>query len=260
MTLTPEIIFDAYRESNLIAATATLEDWQSSEGLRLLNRIVSGAYGFEVGDPLEDWPIGQYGIANEDKAWWCAHTWKWPAINSRLIAASDEAQNVYFPPQPSDGSRMAIIDPNGLLAAAPVTVHGNGRTVQGAETQVIDTDGAELIWFYRAELGDWVLLSTLTGAADEDFPFPSEFDDYFITTLAGRVNPRYGRALSEETVVALTRTLGKLRARYRQSTVVPGQPGVAVLTGGFGSHWGTRHRRLRGHRLGHHIRPPYAGV
>lgn len=236
MTLTPDIIKEAYRESNLIAQIAEPSAGQTTEALPRLNSIVSGAYGYEVGRQLIDWPVGQEGVTNDDAAaYWTNDIWAYPPANMRLIAASSTPQTIYLHPQPSDGARMALIDPGARLAAAPITVDGNGRTVQGAATQVNSVDSVAKIWFYRADLGDWVLLSLLTAADDEEFPFPIEFDDYFITMLAMRLNPRYGRSLNEASVAALARTLEKLRARYTQATKVAGPAGAASLTLGFGA-------------------------
>jgi hypothetical protein len=155
----------------------------------------------------------------------------YPLINTRIIADSSEAQTLYLPPDQQDGSRIALIDPGSRLGGAPITLDGNGRTIEGQATVTINTPGANMTWFYRADLGNWALLSELTGAEDEEFPFPYEFDDYFITRTAMRINPRFGRSLGEASVVELEMTLRKLRARYRQPVDIPTDLGVLMLTG-----------------------------
>lgn len=233
MTLTPDIIQSAYRESNLIAIGATPSTAQTAEALKRLQVLVSGVYGSEVGDPLLDWPLGNDGVVAANT--WTENEWKYPVANARLIIASTKAQTVYFPPDPDDGARIVLIDPNGFLSPeARLTVYGNGRTIQGAASQEVNTANASQTWFYRADLGNWMLLSELTGVADEEFPFPQEFDDYFITRLAMRLNPRYGRSLGEASVVELDRVLGRLRARYRQRVEMPCDPGVLTLSDGPG--------------------------
>jgi hypothetical protein len=47
-------------------------------------------------------------------------------------------------------------------------------------------------------------------------PLPQEYDDYFVTRLAMRLNPRYGQAVPDVTVEAMNRIEQKIRARYRQ--------------------------------------------
>lgn len=235
MTLTSKIISSAYREGNLIMRGATPSSDQVAEGLEKLQTIVSASYGYEVGRQLVDWPVGQEGVTTQDQTYWSDDLWSYPPSNMRLIAASITPQTVYLPPQPSDGARMAVIDPAARLSLANLTIDGNGRTIEGAASQILTTSSINKIWFYRADLGDWVLLSTLTGVDPEEFPFPPEFDEYFITMLAMRLNPRYGRALHQSTADALTATLSKLRARYKPRVVVGGDPGKAALTGGYGA-------------------------
>lgn len=245
MTYTPVIIKDAYREGNLrpIGKEPTAD--QSTEGLVLLNRLVAGVYGYEVGDPFFDWPVGTSDTV--DTTSWTQNQWQYLLPNVRLIALQNTAQTLYLPPDPDDGARLAIVDPGNRLAANPITLDGNGRTIEGTATKVLNTDGLDSIWFYRADRGGWVLLSTLTGDVAEEFPFPEEFDTYFITKLAMRINPRYGRAMDEQSAMALERALRQLRARYRQQQVIPADLGVLNLTSRFGRH--TTPRIVRG-RLG----------
>lgn len=230
MTYTPVIIEDAYRESNAIAIGASPSSDQSAEALKLLNRILAGVYGFEVGDPLFDWPIGQEGMVDAIAHTWTANDWQYLLPNVRLVAQQSSAQTLYLPPDPADGARVAIVDPGNRLAAYPITLDGNGRTVEGASTLALNTDGLQRVWFYRADTGNWTRLTELTNDVAEEFPFPTEFDDYFVTRLAMRLNPRYGRSVSDETALALTDTLQRIQARYRQRQVIPVDMGVLALT------------------------------
>lgn len=231
MSLTPEIIQAAYRESNLVGLGKEPSAEQSVEGLSLLNRLISGVYGYEVGEPLYDWPIGNDGLVAASS--WSEEQWNKLLPNVRMVAGSISPQTVYLPPEPEDGARVALIDPAGRLAAAPITIEGNGRNIQGAPSIVVSVDNTESIWFYRGDQGQWVLLSQLTNDPAEEFPFPMEFDPYFITRLAMRINPRYGRSLSEESATELTLTLRKLRARYRQTQNIPAPLAVLRLSRNF---------------------------
>lgn len=242
MTVTPEIISDAYREGNITALGKEPSDAQTTEALRLLNRIVSGVYGYEVGEPLYDWSIGNAGRVAETS--WTSSNWTKLLQNVRMVANSTDAQTVYLPPDPDDGARVAIIDPANRLAAAPITLNGNGRYIAGAATALLDTDGLDRIWMYRADMGEWVVLTELTGDDAEEFPFPPEFDAYFITRLAMRLNPRYGRAMSEASSAELLTSLRKLRARYKQKAVVAADLGVLALTT---PHYGDDSRYVAGY-------------
>lgn len=254
MTLTSDIITDAYRESNLIAIGATPNAAQVAEGLRRLNVIVSGVYGYEVGEPLNDWPIGKQGLV--DEIVWERPSWQYPPSNVRFIAASNEPETVYLNPNPADGARVALIDPLSRLATYPITLDGNGRAIEGSASVTLNTDDLVRTWLYRAEIGQWLRLSDLDGAIDEEFPFPKEFDDFFTTRLAMRLNPRYGRQMSEESAAELIAIRDKIKARYRQPTTVWGDPGAAMLTSNFSPYLfgqqGDRGYTLRGRRYRHH--------
>jgi hypothetical protein len=56
---------------------------------------------------------------------------------------------------------MGIVDPFRRLAAFPVTLDGNGRTIENAATLVLNTNGLNREWFYRADLGGWKKLPAL---------------------------------------------------------------------------------------------------
>lgn len=233
MTTVAEIIEEAFRESSLTAELQSATPTQTSQALARLQNVVSSAYGFEVGEPLNDWPIGTEGIKFPTEVLWERLYWERPRINVRLIAASAEAETVYLPERPYDGSRLGLIDPASRLAGAPITLDGNGRTIEGAQSLVINTDGIQKIWFYRADLGNWTPVAPL--AFVDDFPFPPEFDDYFITQLAMRLNPRYGRSMTQESLEALSRSLTLLQARYRQSENVAVDPALIRVSEHYNS-------------------------
>lgn len=231
MTLVSDIIIDAFRQGNLIAVNYTPPQEEIDEALRYLNRIISSVFGAEVGDPLTAIPLGRSGIArpshfpawNEDPG----NEWYVPK-NTRLILNLVDQLNLYLHPMPDDGTRFAIQDIAGNLNTIPVTVYGNGRLIDGHQSVVLDTDGLDRQWFYRADTGNWITISPLEESAP--FPFPEEFDDYFITMLAMRLNPSYGVALDQQSQVILQRARTQLRARYKQNVPMMPQPGTVLLT------------------------------
>lgn len=232
-----EIISDAYRESNLIGIGVVPDSGQQVEGLRRLNAVISSALGFEIGEQLTDWQVGATNINAPDIYTYSASVWTHPIQNSRLLLNAEQPQTLFLPTRPDDGARMAAIDQLGTLATYPVTLNANGQNIQGAPTLVLNTNRLNKVWFYRADLGDWVPVATLL--ISDEMPFPSEFDDSFVTLLAMRINPRYGRAISQETATWMTRSMQKLRTRYRQKKTVPADPGVTHLTRtGFGFGFG----------------------
>lgn len=218
MTLTSQIITDAYRQSNLLPLGDSPSLAQQNEGLRYLNRIVKSVFGNEAGDAFEVFPIGRKNIQKPSGyPWWNTvpdDDWFVPK-NTRVMLNLEEPVSLYLHPDPDDGSRFALIDSAKNLATYNCTIEGNGRLIENAFNVVLNTNGEDKEWFYRADLGNWLLYSPLT--SNVEFPFPEEFDDYFVTLLAIRLNPSYGQGLDEQSKYIFDRSLRQLRARYTQN-------------------------------------------
>lgn len=238
MTVTLDIITQGYRESNITMINTVLNDGQKSEALARLQSLVSSVYGKDVGENLVDWPIGKLNVS---QTWpngypaWTVREWRFPRTNTRLLFNADGPQDIYLPKAPDDGSRVRFVVVSQDLSTATVTIHGNGRLVEGADVLVLNDDAtAGRVLMYEAESANWVRVTNL--ALDSDMPFPVEFDDYFITKLAMRMNPRYGRALTQESATRLNEITGQLKARYRQKQNMPADPAVLRTTdpGRFG--------------------------
>ena len=224
MTLVSTIISDAFRQSNLLALGATPTDNQSTEALRYLNRIVKGVFGKEAGENFTAFPIGRGNINRPSGYPWYNDVpdadWFIPE-NTRLILNAESSLDLYLDPNPDDGARFAVVNPADNLATYPVTVHGNGRLIEDAQSILLDTDGYAAEWFYRADLATWTIYSPLD--ATDTFPFPEEFDDFFITLLSMRLNPSYGAEMDEQSVQMFKRAQNILRARYGQTEEMPSE-------------------------------------
>lgn len=243
MSTVDEIVEQAFRESNFVGELDNPTPKQAREAITRLDRIVSGLYGFEAGEHLQPWPVGVAGYQQPvpGEAYDC---WRNPIPNSRLVCNLTAAQTVYLPCAPEDGARIGVQDLQGNFATYPLTIDGNGRTIEGAQSLVLNTNGANAIWFYRADLGDWKRVSSL--AAGDDFPFPSEFDDLFIVRLAMRLNPRYGKTVAPESVDTAERCLDRFRARYAQHRQMPVPLALLNMSRQayppFGNTWGHTYR------------------
>lgn len=218
MTLVSDIITDAYRQSNLIPIGVAPTSAQQDEGLRYLIRLVKSAYGNEIGEPLQPFPVGSLNI-NRPQGWpWYNGTppadWFVPE-NVRLMCNQDSAETVYLHPQPDDGARFGVLDIAENFSITGLTIQANGRRIEGQLSLILNTDGENREWFYREDLGEWVRVTPLTLV--DTFPFPEEFDFYFITLLAMTINPAYGVAMSQETVATMKRAKTQLIARYSQN-------------------------------------------
>jgi hypothetical protein len=214
MTLVSQIISDAYRETNLIAVEKAPSPAQAAEGLRLFQRQMAAIYGNDAGENLNDWPLGNYG-RNIQFDIPSTQNLIYPEINSQILALAETPLTVYLPVEPSNGSRIGLIDPFSRLLIAPVTLDANGRTIEGAETLLCNVAGTRSVWFYRADLGNWVKLTDLVET--DEMPFPIQFDDYFTIMLAARLNPRYGKTLPADTKAMLKRAQQDFSNTYLQS-------------------------------------------
>jgi hypothetical protein len=216
VTLISSIIADAFRERNILPLGRDPNTNQSTEALRLFNGNIRSIYGDDAGEGLTDWPLGTFG--NESPNYGLPYTdysITHPTLNRRLIATNTEAKTIYLTAYPQDGARMGIADPFSRLAAFPVTLDANGRTIEGNATLLLDTDGTFQEWFYRADLGQWVRITSLL-ATDQN-PFPDDFDNFFIIGLALRLNPRYGREMDDQSALVFKSERRKFIARYLQS-------------------------------------------
>ncbi len=213
MTIISQIITDAYRESNLIALGTTPNDAEKAEALRRLQSIILASIGNEAGEPLEtvDYPPT---VPEFDPGYTLS--------NVRLAITEGTPVTIVFPLNPLDGARMGVIDPLDFLPTTPVVLDGNGRTIEGSPTITLVTAVGLPTWFYRADMGDWIRLTDFSDDTDE-MPFPQEFDDFFVVSLAMRINPRYGRQLDPMTLSTMNSIRTKLRARYKQNKPMPSE-------------------------------------
>lgn len=238
MTTATKLIQAAYREGNLIPAGKLPTTDEQTEALEGLNRYVNGIFGFEMGENLWDWqfprpqrtgvvptsfpqlPIADWagGVLNTALA-------PYPPRNTRIVWG-EVTETIYFDDKPEAGSRMALVQGSGAGdGGAPgtiLTIDGNGRYIQDPtslqmQTQVEVTSPVltPLQWFYRDDIGCWVVCQDMAMA--DECPFPKEFDDFFICALAKRLAPRYNKVTANETIETAKVTLARLKARYRQS-------------------------------------------
>lgn len=232
MTTIRQIVTDALREGNVIAVGDTPPDTEFDEALRRIQTIISGLYGSVVGEPLKDVSFGDTGLVNSfaknlDASPFIAASYV--PLNVRLIFNNDVTSTIYLHPTPQDGSRLSVIDNGGDFSTHNVTVNANGRKIESASSVILSTAALNRSWFYRADLGQWVRISDLI--ADDESPFPREFDDLLITTLAVRLNPRFGIDTKKETAAVLGQMRTMFRARYKQKIEQPVEIGLLRLRG-----------------------------
>lgn len=235
MTLVSDIIRDAYRESNLIAIGTEPSGAQNDEALRLLNRFVASVYGNEAGERLQPLVIGRNNIEKPSGYPWYNTTpfegdWCIPQ-DARLILNLEEALTVYLDPNPQDGQRFAVQDKSGNLSTYNLTIEGNGRTITGDNSLVLDEDNSNTQYIYEQNSGDWRLISPLVET--DTFPFASEFEDFFVIGLTLRLNPRNDVQIDGQSMESFKRYYRQFAARYSQTVETPSELALALLTGGY---------------------------
>jgi len=229
LTTISTLIRDAFRESNLIAISADPTEAEQAEGLRLLNRVVLSLLGNEAGDPLNTFPLGSNNVSRPsgfpDQP---QNDWFVP-VNVRLVLNLTDDQTVYLHPQPNDGARFAVVDKSDNLSTNSLTVMGNGYTIEDEPSLVFNTNGTAREYFFRADTGNWTAVSPLT--AESESPFPEQFDDLLIISLAMRLNPRHGVAADAQSVETLRSLLRKFKAQYGQTVETPLEEGLLRTLG-----------------------------
>jgi len=223
MTTVTKIIDRAFRVANLTAAGTSPTTAEQTEALEYLQSFVKGVFGNEAGDDFVDMAIGSQGISRPAGFPWYdtvpdGNDWFVP-MDYRLFVNIDEPVTLYLHPQPDDGARFAIRDMQSNFATYNVTLEGNGRLIDGATSATLSTDGEAGEWFYRADTGNWVKYTNLVLA--NEFPFPEEFDDYFVMSLAMRINPGYGKTIDQQSLTFYNRSQRQLRARYNVTIQMP---------------------------------------
>lgn len=226
MTTVSQIITDAYQYNNLVALSAIPNADEQAKALRYLNRLFRSIFGNELGDQLKSWDIGNRslptGTLNDYEnrltaPYYIPH-------NARLILNLEAASTIYLPAHPQDGERLAIQDIGQNLATYNLTVNANGRLIEFFASMVLDTNGTNSEWFFRADLGTWIKLSEL--ALTDTFPLPTEFEEFFIILLAMRLGASEGVDLNAQLSYVLKDTTKKIKSRYKQITEVGPELGL----------------------------------
>lgn len=247
MTTVASIINSAFRETNLTPLGVSPTTPQSTEAFNLLSTIVAGVLGNEAGENIVPMPLGQNDIDAPSGYPWYANELPGDVFvptNIRLMCNLTGNGLVNLHPAPHDGARMGVVDVSQNFDLYPLTINGNGRSIEGGADVVLSDMGETREWVYRGDLGNWVAVAPL--AADGEMPWPPEFDDMFIIMLAYRLNPRYGQMIHPASAQALQAATSKFAARYKQSnTQMPSEDGLLYLTH-YNRYWGYGGNRTYG--------------
>lgn len=227
MSTVIDIITRAYRNSNLVSFNDNLDSEKTATGLAYINSLVASVLGNEVGNVFDHFNVGKNNVESTSSVETLNANWVVPQ-NTRLICNLEATRTLNLPIKPSDGARLAVIDSSGNFNTFNLVLNGNGNKIAGASSLTFSTNSANKEYFFRADLGDWKESSLLV--TSDDFPFPVEFDFYFITRLSTMLNPSFGQNLDPQTVLNMRDFRNKLRARYSQSNQVGVEEGLLKLT------------------------------
>lgn len=234
-TLVSEIIVQAFREGNFIAVGESTTAEELAEAVPKLRNLISTVMGIELGEQLRDWYVPQaYNAAvplrdpltPDGTAALSTVPYDYPIANSRLVVKLTASRTLYMPSMPQDGARMSFVNAGISPTTVNVTLSGNGRFIEGAASIVTDLDAGTpvdfhgRIWFYRADLGNWVRIDAPL-QSNSTIPTPPEFDDLWVTGLAIRLAPRFQVAIQQTIVARYEDMLGRLKKRYKQSERMP---------------------------------------
>lgn len=231
MATARKTITRSFRENNLIPIKQTPSDAQVSEALDYLNDTIKSLVGHTIGEMFGDWlvppsrtdPIGaRYPLYPQETNVPSTITTSPPA-NARMLTRLLGATTIYFPFEPSDGARMALVNVGDGYDVSPITLDANGRLIEGARTLTFNTATVTpIMWFYRADIGTWKRIADL--ALDDSLPFPEDYNDFFVAMLASRMAPNYGKVPNQITGSIAGDGLNKFRQQYAQTVDVANFP------------------------------------
>jgi len=252
MATASEVITLAYREANFKNSVGVLTAEESSEGLMLLQSVVDSFFGLVVGTKLLPWFVpspqktagaaANYPALPGDHSASSHQSVMLPPSNVRLMMKNSAPVTVWFQYQPEDGAVMEYVDTG---HEADVTLDANGALFGlTGSTETVDITAlfptgrnTPRRWVYRADYGSWLEITAL--GLTSVLPFPSAFDDYFVTSLAVRLAPRFGADPRQITLLRFNQMEVFLRGQYLQSKEVlvgtGGTPSLQSYRAGFES-------------------------
>jgi len=236
MTTAGRIVDRCFRENNLIAIGKTPSVAQATEALDYLNGLVRSMLGTDEGELLLDWNVPYVGTINNRFPLYPANPsqsatdYQGPPPNARLLVANlAQPFTVYFQNVPPDGARMGLVNVGADFTTYPLTLSGNGRLIEGAQSIIINTNPtAPLLWLYRADLANWIAMEFPLASTDE-MQFPDSFDDFWVALLAVRLAPLYGKEPNAITAGIATNGMKQFKARYAQEVPTANFPDAAVF-------------------------------
>lgn len=173
---------------------------QADVGIRAFNNLLDSLPNRGVGEVLQS-------VRADSDMTICR-----PSI-VHVIASS--GLTLTLPKNPADGFRVQIVDVGTNFATNPVTVERNGWLIAGAASSAtLNTNGQNVEYFFRAELGDWKAL-TRPLAQGADIPYPAAHDGDFTALLVVEIADLIGKDLTGSLVARAESALTRLQGQYK---------------------------------------------
>jgi hypothetical protein len=169
---------------------------EAADGLDVFNQMQRGFFGDLIGVKLE--PVaastvtGQYGA---------------------LYQGIGAAFTLTLPDNPKDGWRIGVADAALAFATFNATIARNGRLLEGAAANLtLNTNGANRVWFYRIDSGNWEREKDL--ALTDNIYFADDCITGVCALLAIALANEYGREPPAATTALAQAGTERLRIRY----------------------------------------------
>lgn len=229
MTTNSTLITAAFRESNYIGQGQTPKSEEQAEALRLLQSMVDSLQGSTIGIKYRPWYIPYPfntapdarrapAVFGGDVNRYTDIDLSYPPIQSRVILRNTTPQTLYLQYQPLDGATFSVVDA-GFTANVTLDANGMFLGTEGKErTEVIEPrlEGRNPTreYVFREDSASWNQTSNLL--LEGEMPYPSQFDDYWITGLALRLSPSFGAKQLEVTAARYKEMTSFIKGWYRQ--------------------------------------------
>lgn len=232
-----DIITRAYRALNITPIGKTPTDAELAEGLGEYQSFVASLFGNDIGRLLQPWETPPSPTSRYPERWplypenpatsWIneQQIWRNPPSNSNIITNAGIDGAIFFPPTPSNGAQMALINVGADFVTYPQVLDGNGRLIEGADALVLDAQPTgPIVWFYRDDLANWVRVTDL--ALTSPSPFPSKFDDFLVSSMAVWFSGPNGVEAPKDVVLRARRGHTLLKTTYYQTAPGATFPGA----------------------------------
>lgn len=229
MTTNSTLITAAFREANYIGQGQTPTTEEQTEALRLLQSMVDSLQGSVIGIKYKPWyvpfPFHTAPKTIKNPAIYSgevnAHTdrdQQYPPIQSRAIMRNTQPHTLYLQYQPLDGATFSIVDA-GFTGVVTLDANGMFFETDANDTTVTIEPRAEgrnptREYVFREDTASWNQVNNLV--LEGEMPYPTQFDDYWITGLALRLASSFGAKQVEVTMVRFREMSSFLKGWYRQ--------------------------------------------